>query len=63
MDFMIGTIDAKRLRKDLLSYYRKNKNLRSQTVRNEMYALEVANEQQLIAVAKKEGLDVRKYLR
>ena len=62
MDFMIGTIDAKRLRKDLLSYYRKNKNLRSQTVRNEMYALEVANEQQLIAVAKKEGFDVRKYL-
>lgn len=63
MDLMIGTIDAKRLRKDLLEHYRKNKNLRSQTVRNEMYSLEVANEQQLIAVAKKEGLDVRRYLR
>lgn len=63
MDFMIGTIDAKRLRNDILAHYRKTKNLRSQTVRNEMYALEAANEQQLIAVAKKEGMDIRRYLR
>ena len=63
MDLMVGTIEAKRLRKDLLQYYRTNKNIRSQTVRNEMYAIEEANEQQLIAVAKKEGIDVRKYIR
>ena len=63
MDLMIGTIDAKRLRDDLLKYYWKSKNLRSQTVRNEIYAIEAANEQQLIAVAKKEGIDIRKYIR
>lgn len=63
MDLMVGTIDAKRLRRDLLQFYRSNKNLRSQVVRNEMYAIEEANEQQLIALAKKEGIHIRKYLR
>lgn len=63
MDLMIGTIDAKRLQRDLFDHYQKNKNMRSQAVRNEMYALETANEQQLIAIAKKEGIDVRKYIR
>ena len=63
MDFMVGTVDAKRLRRDLLQMYRKEKNMRSPTVQNEYYAIQEANQQQLIALAKKEGFEMRKYMR
>ena len=45
MDFMIGTVDSKRLRKDLLQHFR------------------TANEQQLVALAKQEGFEMRPYIR
>ncbi len=63
MDFMVGTVDAKRLRRDLLQKYRREKNMKSPTVQNEYYAIQEANQQQLIALAKKEGFEMRKYMR
>lgn len=63
MDFMIGTIDAKRLRRDLLQLYRTSANRRSPAVQNMIYTVEQANEQELVSIAKKEGIELRKYIR
>ncbi len=63
MDLMIGTIDSKRLRKDLLHYYRTSGRMKSPAVRRHIETVEMADEQQLAAIAKKEGIDVRPYIR
>jgi hypothetical protein len=63
MDLMIGTVDTNRLRKDLLRLYRQTGNKKSPTTRNQIYTVEEANEQQLIALAKQESMDLRKYIR
>lgn len=63
MDYMIGTIDAKRLRRDLLQMYRTSANRKSPAVRNMIYMAEQANEQELVSLAKREGIDLRKYIR
>lgn len=63
MDLMIGTVDSKRLRRDLLQIYRKTGNIKSPAIRNAIYAVEEADEQQLISIAKKEGMNLRPYIR
>lgn len=63
MDLMIGTMDTKRLRKDLLHRYRAWEKRRSPAVRHQIDLVETANEQQLAAIAKEEGLDLRSYIR
>jgi hypothetical protein len=63
MDLMIGTVDTNRLRKDLLRHYRQTGSIKSPTVRNHIRAAQEANEQQLIALAKQESMDLRKYIR
>lgn len=63
MDLMVGTIDSKRLRRDLLQMYRTTGNPRSPVTRNAIYAVEEANEQQLVAIARKEGVNLRPYIR
>lgn len=63
MDLMIGTMDAKRLRKDLLHRYRTSGKLKSPAVRHQIDLVETANEQQLVAIAKEEGMDLRLYIR
>jgi hypothetical protein len=63
MDLMIGTVDTNRLRKDLLRMYRQKGNPKSPTSRNQIFTVEQANEQQLIALAKQENIPLRKYIR
>lgn len=63
MDLMIGTIDAKRLRRDLLRMYRSKPNLKSPITQNAIYSVEVAGQEELVAIAKKEGISLRKYMR
>lgn len=63
MDLMIGIVDSKRLRRDLLQMYQNRGNRKSPAVRNNIYMVEDADEQQLIAIAKKEEIDLRKYIR
>ncbi len=63
MDLMIGTIDAKRLRRDLLQMYRSTRNIKSPVTQNDIYTVETAGQQELIAIAKKEGISLRKYMR
>lgn len=63
MDLMIGTVDSKRLRRALLQRYRTSGNARSPATKNKIYTVETADEQQLIAMAKKEGMDLRPYIR
>ena len=55
MDFMIGTVDSKRLRKDLLQHFRTAPNWRTPEGRRKLEAVQYANEQQLVALAKQEG--------
>ena len=61
MDLMIGTIDYMRLRSDLLKYYH-NCGKRYTVIRNSIDMVEMANEQQLVAIAKKENIELRKYM-
>lgn len=63
MDLMIGTIDAKRLRRDLLQMYRSERNVKSPVTKNAIYSVEVAGQEELVAIAKKEGISLRKYIR
>lgn len=63
MDLMIGTIDSKRLRKDLLHRYRASGKTKSPAIRHQIETVEMANEQQLVAIAKQEGMDLRPYIR
>lgn len=63
MDLMIGTIDAKRLRRDLLQMYRSKRNTKSPVTQNAIYSVEVAGQEELVAIAKKEGISLRKYIR
>lgn len=63
MDFMIGSVDAKRLRRDLLRQLRSKTNQRSPEIRNKIYTAEMCDEQSLLAMAKKEGMDIRRYIR
>ena len=63
MDLMIGTIDSKRLRKDLLHRYRTSGKTKSPAIRHQIETVEMANEQQLVAIAKQEGMDLRPYIR
>lgn len=63
MDLMIGTMDTKRLRKDLLHHYRTSGKSKSPVVRHQMDLVEMANEQQLVAIAREEGMDLRPYIR
>lgn len=63
MDLMIGTIDSKRLRIDLLRHYRTSGNSKSPAVRHQIETVEMANEQQLVAIAKQEGINLRPYIR
>ena len=51
MDFMIGTVDSKRLRKDLLQHFRTAPNWRTPEGRRKLEAILYANEQQLVALA------------
>lgn len=63
MDLMIGTIDSKRLRKDLLHRYRTSGKVKSPAVQHRIDLVEVADEQQLVAIAKEDGMDLRPYIR
>lgn len=63
MDLMVGTIDAKRLRRDLLQLYRSKSNQKSPVTKNAIYSVEVAGQEELVAIAKKEGISLRKYMR
>ena len=63
MDFMIGTVDSKRLRKDLLQHFRTAPNWRTPEGRRKLEAIQYANEQQLMALAKQEGFEMRPYIR
>lgn len=63
MDLMIGTIDSKRLRKDLLQRYRSSGKMKSPATRHQIETVEMANEQQLVAIARQEGMDLRHYIR
>lgn len=63
MDLMIGTMDTKRLRKDLLHRYRTSGKLKSPAIRHRIDLVEMANEQQLAEFAKEEGIDLRPYIR
>ncbi len=63
MDLMIGTVDFKRLRQDLLRHYRASPNRKSPVVWNAIDTVEMADEQELIGIAKKEGIEIRKYIR
>lgn len=62
MDFMIGTVDSKRLRKDLLQHFRTAPNWRTPEGRRKLEAIQYANEQ-LVALAKQEGFEMRPYIR
>ena len=44
MDFMIGTVDSKRLRKDLLQHFRTAPNCRTPEGRRKLEAIQYANE-------------------
>lgn len=63
MDFMIGSVDAKRLRRDLLRQLRSIPNQKSPEVRNKIYTARLTDEQGLLAMAKKEGMEIRRYIR
>ena len=63
MDLMDGSVDAKRLRRDLIRQLRSISNQKSPNVRNKIYTAEMADEQSLVAMAKKEGLEIRRYIR
>ena len=63
MDLMVGSVDAKRLRRDLIRQLRSISNQKSPNVRNKIYTAEKADEQSLVAMAKKEGLEIRRYIR
>ena len=63
MDLMVGSVDAKRLRRDLIRQLRSISNQKSPNVRNKIYPAEMADEQSLVAMAKKEGLEIRRYIR
>lgn len=63
MDFMIGSVDAKRLRRDLLLRLRSIPNQKSPEVRNKIYTAGLTDEQGLLAMAKKEGMEIRRYIR
>ncbi len=63
MDLMVGSVDAKRLRRDLIRQLRSISNQKSPNVRNKIYTAETADEQSLVAMAKKEGLEIRRYIR
>lgn len=63
MDLMVGSVDAKRLRRDLIRQLRSISNQKSPNVRNKIYIAEMADEQSLVAMAKKEGLEIRRYIR
>lgn len=63
MDLMIGTIDSKRLRNDLLKHYRTSGKMKSPSIRHQIERVELANEQQLVAIAKQEEMDLRPYIR
>ena len=59
----IGTVDSKRLRKDLLQHFRTAPNCRTPEGRRKLEAIQYANEQQLVALAKQEGFEMRPYIR
>ncbi len=63
MDLMVGSVDAKRLRRDLIRQLRSISNQKSPNVRNKIYTAEMVDEQSLVAMAKKEGLEIRRYIR
>lgn len=63
MDFMVGSVDAKRLRRDLLKKLRSIPNQKSPSVRNKIYTAEMTDEQGLLAMAKQEGMEIRRYIR
>lgn len=63
MDLMVGSVDAKRLRRDLIRQLRSISNQKSPNVRNKIYTAEMADEQSHVAMAKKEGLEIRRYIR
>ena len=62
MDLMVGSVDAKRLRRDLIRQLRSISNQKSPNVRNKIYTAEMVDEQSLVAMAKKEGLEIRIYI-
>lgn len=62
MDFMVGSVDAKRLRRDLLKKLR-SINQKSPSVRGKIYTAEMTDEQGLLAMAKQEGMEIRRYIR
>ena len=57
MDLMVGSVDAKRLRRDLIRQLRSISNQKSPNVRNKIYTAEMADE--LHAVADAEHRDGR----
>lgn len=63
MDYMVGTIDYKRLRKDLNIRFRDAMYHGTPKDRLNYEMLQSANEQQVLALAKKEGIELRKYIR
>ena len=63
MDLMVGSVDAKRLRRDLIRQLRSISNQKSPNVRNKIYTAEMVDEQSLVAMANKEGLEIRRYIR
>ncbi len=63
MDFMVGSVDAKRLRRDLLKKLRSIPNQKSPSVRSKIYTAEMTDEQGLLAMAKQEGMEIRRYIR
>lgn len=63
MDFMIGSVDTKRLRRDLLRQLRCIPNQKSPEVRNKIYTARLTDEQGLLAMAKKEDMEIRRYIR
>ena len=63
MDLMVGSNDVVRLRRDLLRQLRSMPNQKSPVIKNKIYTAQLADEQTLIAMAKKESMDIRRYIR
>lgn len=63
MDYMVGTIDYKRLRNDLNIQFRNAMHHGTAKDRLKYEMLQTANEQQVLALAKKEGFELRRYIR
>lgn len=63
MDYMVGTIDYKRLRKDLNIRFREAMYHGTTKDRLNYEMLQTANEQQVLALARKEGVELRRYIR